>query len=675
MSERYWEVKSRIDQVEGTQEWVKKQVREELIKLNKECFYEINWEEVTYNMDTVKHYLNSIKDKKTWKELTMNNSSVLIMAVQIALYSQNYKFWRIDGLLGPKTKAAIKKFQADNGLSVDTYWRTMPTTIAKLLEKITPMENVELNEEEKKEYLIFRPKNEEQDKENKNKPYNWWEQPERQVTWNPQLNKPTNEKEINIPLRPSDDKSKPEGKKQEKDKETYIDQNKIRPEVQSMIDNYRNEADKFHTLKEITLAEAKAIWELKWGFLTLTWLEKSSPESFGELTKFDWWIELWIKELTPEMAKKLEWRRYLTVFKNLENITKETAEELWKTTCWLEFWSIKTLDANILELLTKKQSWNIEFTAVESINEEAAKAIAKYPWTIILNNVKSISGEVAKILWSKRKWIIIKWLDASKPLPHDVLAWLSQIENGLQLNNDTFQQIYRYKVEQKRMWKELSETVVNVLDHDANIDELSELKKITKDDAEMLVERWGYRDLSWVEYMDWETFKILMKNQWAITLWMKEIPEEYWKYIELRSWGLNFKNLEVLTPKIAESLAKTYWRIEFDAITNIDGKAAEELSKKYRWDIAFNWIKELTPEIINNFKEYRWTVIFKNVETITPEIAKLLAEKNTWYISLRWLKAPLSEELLPIISKAKNINYDSEILWQIHKYLYPERYE
>jgi hypothetical protein len=245
----------------------------------------------------------------------------------------------------------------------------------------------------------------------------------------------------------------------------------------------------------------------------------------------------------------------------------------------------------------------------------------------------------------------------------------------LQLNNDTFEQIYRYKVEQKRMWKELSKTVVNVLDHNANIDELSKLKKITKDDAEMLVERWGYWDLSWVEYMDWETFKILMKNKWAITLWMKEIPEEYWKYMELRSWGLNFKNLEVLTPKIAESLAKTYWRIEFDAITNIDGKAAEELSKKYRWDIAFNWIKELTPEIINNFKEYRWTVIFKNVETITPEIAKLLAEKNTWYISLRWLKAPLSEELLPIISKAKNINYDSEILWQIHKYLYPERYE
>jgi hypothetical protein len=43
-------------------------------------------------MDTVRHYLNSLKEKKTWKELTMRNSSVLIMAVQIALYAQNYSF-------------------------------------------------------------------------------------------------------------------------------------------------------------------------------------------------------------------------------------------------------------------------------------------------------------------------------------------------------------------------------------------------------------------------------------------------------------------------------------------------------------------------------------------------------------------------------------------------------
>lgn len=671
MTERYWEVKSKIDQVEWTQEWVKKQVREELIKLNKECFYEVKWEEVTYNMETVKHYLNSIKDKKTWKELTMNNSSVLIMAVQIALYAQNYKFWRIDGLLGPKTRAAIKKFQADNGLTVDTYWRSMPTTISKLLEKITPMESVELSEEEKKEYLIFRPKDEEKKED---KPFNWWEQPEGQTTWNPQLSQSPKEQEITVPLRPSDDKDKPEEKEQKTTPET-LDQNKIRPEVQSMIDNYRNEMDKFHTLKELTLAEAKAIWELKWGILNLTWLENLSTECFAELMKFGGWIMLWIKELTPEMAKKIEWRRYLVSFKNLENISKETAEELWKTTCWLEFQSLKTLDVNILESLIKKPSWNLEFSAVETIDEEAAKVIAKYPWTVILNNVKSISGNVAKILWSKKKWIILKWLDGSEPLPNDVLEWLSQLEDWLQINNNVFSQIYYYKIEQKRQWKELSKTVIDVLDHKVWEDELSKLKTITKDDAEMLVERWRYRDLSWVEYMDWETFRILMKNQWGLTLWMKEIPEEYWKYIELRSWWLYFKNLNVITPRIAESLAKTYWRIEFDSLTNIDKKSAEELSKKYKWDIAFNWIAELTPDIINAFKEYRWTIAFKNVESITSEIAKLLVEKNTWYISLRWLKAPVSEEVLPILSQAKNVNYDSNVLWQIHKYLYPERYE
>jgi hypothetical protein len=42
MVEKSREVRSKIDQVDRNNEWVKKQVREELIKLNKECFYEID---------------------------------------------------------------------------------------------------------------------------------------------------------------------------------------------------------------------------------------------------------------------------------------------------------------------------------------------------------------------------------------------------------------------------------------------------------------------------------------------------------------------------------------------------------------------------------------------------------------------------------------------------------
>lgn len=42
MSENLSEVKSKASQLERSNEWVNKQVREELIKLNKECFYEVN---------------------------------------------------------------------------------------------------------------------------------------------------------------------------------------------------------------------------------------------------------------------------------------------------------------------------------------------------------------------------------------------------------------------------------------------------------------------------------------------------------------------------------------------------------------------------------------------------------------------------------------------------------
>jgi hypothetical protein len=43
-------------------------------------------------MVTVKQYLNSLKEKKNWKELTSKNSSAVIMAVQIALFSEGYRF-------------------------------------------------------------------------------------------------------------------------------------------------------------------------------------------------------------------------------------------------------------------------------------------------------------------------------------------------------------------------------------------------------------------------------------------------------------------------------------------------------------------------------------------------------------------------------------------------------
>ena len=125
-------------------ERVSKQVKEELKRFNKEKFYDKNGEEIVYNMDTVKQYLWVLKEKKTWNELISKNSSAMIMAVQIALYSQNYSFWTIDWILGERTKTAIRKFQADNNLPVDTYWRSMPSTIQKLLEVVSREDQVEI---------------------------------------------------------------------------------------------------------------------------------------------------------------------------------------------------------------------------------------------------------------------------------------------------------------------------------------------------------------------------------------------------------------------------------------------------------------------------------------------------------------------------------------------------
>ncbi len=89
----------------------------------KDLFYEINDKKVILKMDIVKSYLENIKDKE-WDDLKSANSGAWIMAVQIALRSPHIwwgnkdKYWDIviDGILWPKTKDAVEKFQTENKL-------------------------------------------------------------------------------------------------------------------------------------------------------------------------------------------------------------------------------------------------------------------------------------------------------------------------------------------------------------------------------------------------------------------------------------------------------------------------------------------------------------------------------------------------------------------------------
>ena len=121
-------------------DWVQQQVKAELQDLQKESFY-TTWEDgkVNYDMDAVKNYLTTIK-QKNWSDLTSKNSSAWIMAVQIALEKRGIDVGKVDGIFGAGTKAAVKKFQEENKISADGL--PGPQTIAKLLAE-TPANTTE----------------------------------------------------------------------------------------------------------------------------------------------------------------------------------------------------------------------------------------------------------------------------------------------------------------------------------------------------------------------------------------------------------------------------------------------------------------------------------------------------------------------------------------------------
>ena len=137
--------KSSKENVNDTKERVKSQVDKELQQLTNEIwknFYSINenWE-VEYNLDLVKKYLETKKDKQ-YSELKSQNTSAWIMAVQIALSSVGYDVGKVDWILRnkwaktSKTVAQIIKFQKDNWLKPDG--QPGSKTITKLLEKLWP---------------------------------------------------------------------------------------------------------------------------------------------------------------------------------------------------------------------------------------------------------------------------------------------------------------------------------------------------------------------------------------------------------------------------------------------------------------------------------------------------------------------------------------------------------
>ena len=122
-------------------DWVKEQTKSALSSLQKEVLYTQEWDEVKFDVDTSLNYLQTLKDAKTWQEMTSKNSGATIMAIQILLKNKWYDVWKIDGILRTKWKTtsrtmdAVKQFQGKVWLKTD--WIPWPQTLNKLLEEYT----------------------------------------------------------------------------------------------------------------------------------------------------------------------------------------------------------------------------------------------------------------------------------------------------------------------------------------------------------------------------------------------------------------------------------------------------------------------------------------------------------------------------------------------------------
>ena len=166
--------KSSKENVKDTKERVKFQVDKELQQLTNEIwknFYKINENgEIEYDLDLVKKYLETKKDKQ-YSELKSQNTSAWIMAVQIALSSVGYDAGKVDWILKnrwaktSKTVDAIRRFQRDNELRPDG--QPGSKTITKLLEKLWNINTQDWDLEKKKKNEKSDEKKGEKNDENK----------------------------------------------------------------------------------------------------------------------------------------------------------------------------------------------------------------------------------------------------------------------------------------------------------------------------------------------------------------------------------------------------------------------------------------------------------------------------------------------------------------------------
>jgi len=137
-SDKYTSTVDNIEEVKRVVNDVSKQLKE----FNEQLFYKKEDWNVTYNLDLVKNYLQSLSGYSEQEMIQNRSYSTYIMAIQILLESMWYDVWKIDGRFWPETKKIIKAYQEKNWLLAD--WIPWKDFLDKLKQDIdNPIEKAE----------------------------------------------------------------------------------------------------------------------------------------------------------------------------------------------------------------------------------------------------------------------------------------------------------------------------------------------------------------------------------------------------------------------------------------------------------------------------------------------------------------------------------------------------
>ena len=138
INERWWREKwdeNKINELEEAEKKLKEELKnlKEWVSLNPSEDGEDRVEHWEMTKESAMQYLQNAKDK-SWSDL-LQDSRNWIMAVQIVLKDKWYNVWKIDWILGRRTKAWVKEFQRKIWFTWrDIDWLPGPKTINAILQ-------------------------------------------------------------------------------------------------------------------------------------------------------------------------------------------------------------------------------------------------------------------------------------------------------------------------------------------------------------------------------------------------------------------------------------------------------------------------------------------------------------------------------------------------------------